>query len=311
MKFPFLKIASKEERAAKKLRNKKAGILTWIDYRYPWAHAVYTFIIVILVFFAILAVAPVLWLFISSFKNPAELYQVPYVFWPKDFNFNKIIEVWNYINFGTYFLNSTIVALGAVICAIVFNGFLAYVLEIVRPWGHKVIFGLILLSYMIPTATNIVPLFKQIAALNLIDSYIPLWFVFGANTFYLVMFKSYFASIPKPLFEAARMDGANDIQIFTNILVPLARPIIGVVAIFAFTASWSDFLLPYLTLQKESMQTIMVKIYSIQSTMATSSDFGPDKLLMLLVISIIPQIIIFALFQKQITGTNTNSGIKE
>lgn len=106
------------------------------------------------------------------------------------------------------------------------------------------------------------------------------------------------------------MDGANNLQIFGSILIPLAKPIIGVVAIFTLTAAWSDFLLPYLVLQDGVMHTVMVKIFSIQSSIATNPEFGPDKLLILLMISIIPQVIIFSLFQKQITSTTISSGIK-
>ncbi len=295
----------------RKLKNKRTGILTWQDYRHVGFKIVYGLIIFALCFTLILAIAPALWLFISSFKSTSELYQIPYVLWPSDFNLGKILEVWNYLNFTQYFANSVYVVIGAVICAVIFNGLLAYVISIIKPRGHKVVFALVMLSYMIPAITSIVPLFKQIATLNLIDSFVPLWFVFGANAFYFVMFKNYFDAIPKALVEAARVDGANNLQIFFMIIAPLSRPIMGVVAIFTMTSAWSDFLLPYLVLQEEGMQTVMVKIFTIQATIATNADFGPDRLLMLLVISIIPQIIIFAIFQKQITGTSVMSGIKE
>lgn len=125
------------------------------------------------------------------------------------------------------------------------------------------------------------------------------------------MFKNYFESLPKALFDAAEVDGCSKIGTFFRIVVPLSRPIIGVVAIFTMTAAWSDFLLPYLILMDDSMMTVMVKIYHLQTTMGTVPGFGPDKLLMVLSISIIPQIILFAFFQKQITRSVTTSGIKE
>ncbi len=301
----------KLNRVHQNLHHKTEGILTWQDYKHPWAYIVYTGIVIFLTLVLFAAIVPAIWLFISSFKTTAELYQVPYVLWPSDFNLQKLVEVWQYLDFTKYFVNSLVVVLGAVICSVVFNGILAYVISIIKPKGHKIVFGAVMLSYMIPAVTSIVPLFKNIAALNLIDSYIPLWFIFGANAFYFMMFKNYFDSIPKALLEAARLDGASDLQIFFMIVAPLSKPIMGVVAIFTTTAAWSDFLLPYLVLQDESMQTVMVKIFSIQSTIATNPDFGPDKLLMLLSISIIPQIILFIVFQKQITGTSVTSGMKE
>ena len=306
---------AKEERRLERLHNrlcnKSEGILTWQDYKHPWAHVLYVAIIIFLTLVLFAAIVPAVWLFISSFKSTAELYQVPYVLWPSEFDLGKLVEVWKYLDFTKYFVNSLIVVVGAVVCSVVFNGILAYAISILKPRGHKIVFAAVMLSYMIPAVTSIVPLFKNIAMLNLIDSYIPLWFIFGANAFYFMMFKTYFDSIPKALLEAARLDGASDLQIFFSIVAPLSKPIMGVVAIFTTTAAWSDFLLPYLVLQDEGMQTVMVKIFSIQSTIATNPDFGPDKLLMLLSISIIPQIILFIVFQKQITGTSSTSGMKE
>lgn len=300
----------KVERRLNQLKFKKTGLLTWSDFRHPWAWILYTFMAIFLTLFVVIAIAPVIWLFISSFKSTAELYAVPYRFWPENFNLVKIAEVWRFLDFNIYFSNSIVVVIGAVICAVLFNGLLAYVISIVKPSGYKVVYALVMLSYMIPAVTSIVPLFKQIAALDLIDSFLPLWLVFGANAFYFIMFKNYFDALPKELFEAAKMDGANNLQIFFSVLIPLARPIIGVVAIFTLTAAWSDFILPYLVLQDGSMHTVMVKIFSIQASIATNPEFGPDKLLVLLMISIIPQVIIFSLFQKQITSTTISSGIK-
>ena len=92
-----------------------------------------------------------------------------------------------------------------------------------------------------------------------------------------------------------------------KVVLPLSKPMIGVVAIFSMTAAYSDFLLPYLILQDESMHTVMVSIYHLSST----TTLDASEFLMLLVISIIPQIIIFIIFQKQIMGSSVNSGMKE
>jgi multiple sugar transport system permease protein len=308
-------LSGRRERKAGKEKisfgTKRDGILVWSDYRHPYAWVSYAFIIAILTILALIAAAPIVWLFVSSFKDTAELYSTPYHFWPNDFSFEKISEVWNYIDLGKYFLNSGIVVIGSAAAAVFFNGLLAYGVAILKPRGYKIVYALVMLSYMIPAIANLVPLFQEIAALNLIDSFLPLCLAAGANAFYFVLFKTYFESLPTELFEAARIDGAGDFRIFISIVAPLSRPIVGVVAIFAMTSAWSDFLLPYLVLQSDSVQTLMVKIYSLQSTMATSPNFGPDKLLMLLCLSIVPEIIFFAIFQKQITATSTMSGIKE
>ncbi len=295
----------------KRLKAKSSGILTAADYKKTGYRIVYWLILFILFVAVLTALIPVLWLFLSSFKEAEELTSTPYHLFPEVFNIKKLVEVWKMLNFWQYFLNTIIVVIGAVICSVLFNGLLAYTFAIVKPKGYKFFFGLVMASYMIPAIMSIVPLYNQIVNLGMINSYIPLWFMFGANAYYLIMFKNYFESLPKALFEAAEMDKCGRFKAFFKVVLPMSRPIIGVVAIFTMTAAWSDFLLPYLILQDESMMTVMVKIYNLQSTMGSVQGFGPDKLLMILTISIIPQIIIFAIFQKQITGSSAAGAVKE
>ncbi len=295
----------------KRLRSKTSGILTAADYKKAGFRVVYSLILLVLFVAVLTALIPILWLFLSSFKEASELTAMPYHLFPKVFDFHKLAEVWEMLNFWKYFLNTIIVVVGAVICSVVFNGLLAYVFAIVKPKGYKVMFALVMASYMIPALLSIVPLYREIINFGMINSYVPLWFMFGANAYYVIMFKNYFESLPKALFEAAEMDKCGKLRTFFRIIVPMSRPIIGVVAIFTMTAAWSDFLLPYLVLNDDSMMTVMVKIYNLQATMGTVQGFGPDKLLMLLTISIIPQIFIFTIFQKQITGSAAAGAVKE
>ncbi len=295
----------------KKLTAKNSGILTAADYKKTGFRVLYGAIIFVLLVAVLTALIPVLWLFLSSFKDASELTSTPYHFFPKAFDIKKLAEVWNMLDFWKYFLNTVIVVIGAVICSVFFNGLLAYAFAIVKPKGWKIFYALVMASYMIPAITSIVPLYNQIVNLGMINSYAPLWLMFGANAYYLMMFKNYFESLPKALFEAAEMDRCGKFKAFFKVVIPMSRPIIGVVAIFTMTAAWSDFLLPYLILQDENMMTVMVKIYNLQSTMGSVQGFGPDKLLMILTISILPQIIIFALFQKQITGSSAAGAVKE
>lgn len=295
----------------KRLKTKQSGILTAADYKKVRFRILYRVILFLLFVAVLTALIPILWLFITSFKNPEELTATPYHLFPEVFRIEKLVEVWNMLNFWKYFLNTIIVVIGAVLCSVVFNGILAYVFAIVKPKGYKIFYGLVMASYMIPAVTSIVPLYQQIVDFGLINSYVPLWFMFGANAYYLIMFKNYFESLPKALFEAAEMDKCGKLRTFFRIVLPMSRPIIGVVAIFTMTAAWSDFLLPYLVLNDDSMMTVMVKIYNLQSTMGSVQGFGPDKLLMILTISILPQIVIFAIFQKQITGSSAAGAVKE
>ena len=263
--------------------------------------------IFLLIMFTLVAIVPILWLFITSFKTVNEINSTDYHLFPEVFDINKLFNLWTKLDFGRYYINTLIVVVGAVICSVVFNGLLAYAVGVLKPIGYKVVNVLVLLGYMIPSALAMFPLLMQLTDLKLIDSYLPLWLMFGANAYYYLLFKDYFEKIPQALIEAAKVDGLSDFGIFLKIVLPLSKSIIGVVAIFTMTAAYSDFLLPYLILQDENMQTVMVAVYNLSGT----TTLDASEMLMLLVISIIPQIIIFIIFQKQIMNTSASSGMKE
>ena len=259
------------------LNNKMQGVLNFSDYRKTSNKVAYGFIIAFLIVFSLIAIMPFIYLF-----------------------------------FTNYYLNTFLMVIGCVICAVIFNSMLAYATTVIKPFGYKVIDKLILLGYMIPSILNIVPLFLQISQMGLTNpdlgyfTMLSLWLSYGANAYYYMLFKDHFAKIPQSLIEAARMDGYGDLGIFIKVALPLSKSIIGIVAIFAMTASYSDFLLPYLVLGNGSLQTLMVGIYNMSSETLDESEF-----LLVLVLSIIPQVIMFLIFQKQIMGSNAQSGMKE
>lgn len=291
----------------KRLSTKRDGLLNFSDYKTIGNKIAYGVFIFLLIMFTLVAIVPILWLFITSFKTVSEINSPDYHLFPQVFDLKKMLDVWNKVNFGRYYLNTLIVVVGAVICSVVFNGLLAYAVGVLKPFGHKVINALVLLGYMVPAALAIFPLLMSLSEIGMINNYIPLWLMFGANAYYYLLFKDSFEKIPVALIEAARVDGMSDFKIFFKIIIPLSKSIIGVVAIFTMTAAYSDFLLPYTILQDETMQTVMVGVYRLSST----TTLDASELLMLLVISIIPQIIIFVIFQKQIMNNSANSGMKE
>lgn len=293
-----------------RLRYKQDGIIVQSDYRRTRFKVLYGVMVAILVLMLLCALFPLFFLFVQAFKSNAELTSSHFSFWPEAFDLGKIVDVWTRIGMGTYLTNTVLVIIGCAVCAIVFNGLLAYGVSILRPRGAKIIHGLIMGSYMIPTILSIVPLFKMISDLGLVNTYIPLWFSFGANAYYFILFKNFFDKIPAELVEAMRVDGAGDLTIFFRLALPLSSAIVGVVAIFSVTAAWSDFLLPNLVLKDDSMFTLMVKIFSINATMGTVQGITPDMLLMALLISVIPQIAILLIFQRKITGGSLDGGVK-
>ena len=294
------------------LNNKMQGVLNFSDYRKAHNRVAYAFIVMFLVIFSLIALMPLIYLFLTSMKTVTEINSVDFHIFPEHFTFQKIIDLWQKVDFSRYYLNTFIMVIGCVICAVLFNSLLAYATTIIKPFGYKIIDKLILLGYMIPSILNIVPLFLQISKMGLINpdigylTYLSLWLSYGANAYYYMLFKDHFNKIPKSLIEAARIDGYGDLGIFFKVAIPLSKSIIGIVAIFAMTASYSDFLLPYLIIGDGSLQTLMVGIYNMSSETLDDSEF-----LLVLVLSVIPQVIMFLIFQKQIMSSNASSGMKE
>ncbi len=297
------------------LKDKRGGFLNFADYRSPWHKAGYGMIVFFLCLFSFIALFPIVYLIASALKSSGEIYSSTYTFWPKVWDWGKIAAIWEKIDFTRYYLNTFVYVIGAVICAVFFNSLLAYAIAVIKPAGYKIIDKLVFLGYMIPAVLNIFPLIKEINAIGLLQAdsesylmFLSLWLSFGANAYYYTLFKDYFSRLPQSLVEAANMDGADRFQIFIRIILPLSKPIIGIVAIFAMTASYSDFLLPYLVLQNNKLKTLMVGIYDIGNA---GDILKPEEFLMLLVLSIIPQVIIFLIFQRQIMGVGANKGSKE
>lgn len=294
-----------------KFENKSSGLLNSIDYRNPGVKVLYFILFGIMLMVALVCLAPPLWIMLSSVKDIKEFYQVPPTIIPKSFQPEKIVEVWNKLNFMKYYINTFELAAGTIICAILFNGMTGYVLSRLKPKGSRVIFVLIMWTMMLPNSVGMIPLFKNIVSLpllhiNLSNSFLPLWLMAGANAFYVVMFKGFFDGIPISLIEAARLDGCNNLGIFYRIILPLSKPIIIVVLIFTLNSTWSDFFWPYLILKDPNKYTVMVKIF----TSKQSTGFPMDIMVVSLLFAIIPPAILFMFFQKYIMQGFTLSGIK-
>ncbi len=287
-----------------KYNDKKDGVIRGYDIRSPKIKVLAVLIMLVCLFMVCVCLFPAIWVFLASFKDIREFTKNVTII-PDSFDWSRMGQTWKAFKFTKYYYNSFISIIGSTICAVFFNGLLAYGLGVLRPKGYKIALGLVMWSLMIPGVTSIVALFRNINLVGLNKSFIPLWFSFGANAFWVVLFKQFFEEIPKELLEAAKLDGCGVFQIFTRIMLPLSKPIIMVVAIFAVTAAWSDFLLPYLVLNGTDKVTVMVKLFSFKDTPTDAV-----SVLRASFFAIIPPTIIFAIFQKKITDGAAAGAVK-
>ena len=287
-----------------KYRDKQDGTIRFYDIKSPRIKVISVLIFLACIAMIVIAIFPALWVCLASFKNIQEFRRNPTIL-PSKYDFSVFVKTWNDLHFLKYYFNSFLAVAGSVVSAVFFNGLLAYGLAILKPKGYKIVTGLVMWSLLIPATTSVVSLFVNITRVGLDGSFVPLWLAIGANAFYVLLFKEFFEQLPKELIEASTLDGCSNFKIFYMIVIPLSVSIVMVVAIFAVSAAWSDFLLPYLVLSNTDKVTVMVRLFQFRTNNTNDVD-----VLRAIVFSIIPPIVLFTIFQKQITQSVVSAGIK-
>lgn len=287
-----------------KKREAATGIIRDFDLKSTNVKIFYRIVYALSLLVVVVGIAPLVWLALSGFKDIKEFTREATVL-PRSFDPASYAQTWKDLKFMRYYRNSLLSVAGSVVSAVFFNGLLGYALSRVKPAGSKIVYALVMWGLLIPATTSVVPLFVNITRLGMNGSFLPLWLGIGANAFYVVLFKNFFDSIPASLIEAAKIDGCTDFYIFRRIAVPLSQAIVMVVAMYAVNAAWSDFLLPYLVLNNSGLETVMVRLFQFRN--GKTSDVA---ILRSLVFVIAPPVVLFMIFQKQITQVTMQSGIK-
>jgi ABC-type sugar transport system, permease component len=282
---------------------KNTGLLNFMDFKSHSAKILYWFIFGLMCLLTIICLFPPIWLFLSSVKNIQELYSIHPTLIPKTFEFTKIVTVWNQLHFIKYYANSVTMALGDIAFSLIFNSLFGFVLSQLRPKGTSLFMALLLWTLLLPNTINIVPVYLNIIHfpglhINFSNTFLPMWFMSGANAFFTLIFKGFFDGIPRSLSEAAMLDGCTPFKIFLKIFLPLSKPVVFVIIIFTLTSSWSNFFWPYLVLTNKDLYTVMIRIFTM--TNGNLSGFSVDYQMMAIVYTMIPPVIIFFLLQKYI-----------
>jgi multiple sugar transport system permease protein len=225
---------------------------------------------VLLVLLVVIGLGPIAWLAKSAITPTVDTISHPMALFPHGSAWHNLREAWVNVHVGRYFWNTVVVALGSWLSQLVVATTGGYALSVLRPKYAKLINGLLLATLFVPAVVLLVPLYIEIVRPPIvhhtfIDTYWAVWLPAGASAFNVVLVKRFFDNLPREIFEAARIDGAGPFTLFTKIVLPLSKPILGVVSIFAVLASWKDFLWPLLVLTDPNKQPLSVRLPSIQS----------------------------------------------
>lgn len=261
---------------------------------------------VILIGFALIYLVPIIWLVISSFKEEAELFRFPPSLLPERFSVSSYVDAWGRADFALYFKNTAIVTIAATLLTVVINMMAGYAFAKYKFRGSNVIFMFFMATMMLPLEVLMIPIFQMVKAVGFYNKFWGLIIPPSATPAGVFLVRQYFLTIPDEIMESARIDGAGETKIFLYLMVPLAKPAVSVLAIFSFLWRWNDYMWPLVVIRDTAKYTVQLALASFSGQYAVS--WG--SLLAMSVVTMIPVLVVFLIFQKQFMKGMTAGAVK-
>lgn len=261
---------------------------------------------VLLVVLAIIWVLPLLWALDTSLKPEGETTAIPLSWLASHFTLDAFVTTFATTSMGRWYFNSALTSVIISIATVILASMAAFAFSRIPFRGRGILFWVILAGIMVPGQILIIPLFAQMESLHLVDTYWGIILPQIASPIAVFIFKQYFDGIPHELEEAALLDGASRWRVYWQIWMPLARPAIAAVAIFAFVISWNNFLWPFIAVTGNDMMTLPVGL----STVQTSFGVRYAQIMATALLGGVPVLIVFLFFQRQIVQGIAGTGLK-
>ncbi|MDU1010310.1 carbohydrate ABC transporter permease [Finegoldia magna] len=265
--------------------------------------------LLLLAFVSILAFFPLLWMATNSFKTANKIIQQPLNLFPEVLDFRNFIGALEKAPFDLYIINSIITAFAIVILQLLLGILMGYGLSKFDFKGKKILFGSILLTYMLPAAATYVPSYVILAKMNLIDTIPGIIISNVASVFTIYMVYQTFSSVPKEMIEAAEMDGANNWQILWKVMVPLSKSTILTTALIQFVIMYNNYMWPSLITNSKKNYLISVGLNIFFNSKGNFTQNLP-MLMAANTISVLPLLILFLILKKWFIEGISDSGIK-
>lgn len=261
----------------------------------------------VLAFVAAWFVVPFLWMFLAAFKTNSELFRIPMKWLPDRFQVDNFKGVFTQIPFFLYLKNTVIIVFFNIIGSVVSSSIVAYGFSRLRWRFREQVFGIVLVTMILPYQVTMIPLFIMFQKIGWIGTFLPLTVTcFFGNPFYIFLIRQFFLGIPIELSDAAKVDGASEFRIYWQIMLPLSRPVLISVAVFAFLRTWNDYVGPLVFLSNKNLYTLSLAAQMLRSNL----DPNWDLLMALGVLMVLPVLIIFFTLQKYFIQGISMSGIK-
>lgn len=262
----------------------------------------------VLIAVAIVPLFPLYWLVISSFKTPQEFSQIPPTWFPADPTLDQMTTALTAVPFAQSLLNSMIIAGGSTLSVIVTSVFAGYVFAKHSFRGRDALFWAIIATMFLPPVVTLVPLYSMVNAMGLADTYIGVMLPWLANAFGIFLMRQFIMGVPDELIEAARVDGAGEVRIVLQFVVPLIKPALVTLGVFMFVYAWNNFLWPVTLLKSEELYPVVLTVNRLMAY-TMSFDFRNVVLAGTLVASL-PTLIIFFVTQRVFVQGIASTGVK-
>lgn len=264
---------------------------------------------ILLLIWTLLVVFPFLWMILTSVKTDFEIIHSPWKL-PATLQWDNFSRAWNEARIGRYFINTVIVLSMSLTGTLVISSMAAYVLSRFEFFGRRVLFFLFLAGLMFPTFLALVPLSFLVGDLRLTATYHGLALVYIAYSlpFTIFFMTGFFKTLPSEVGEAAIMDGANHYQVFFQIMLPMAKAGIIAMGIFNFIGQWNQFLLPLVLMPDQNRYLLSQGLQYLAIQQGYGNDYS--ALFAALVITMVPTLIVYVLFQRRLESGLTAGALK-
>ena len=262
--------------------------------------------------FLFIILLPFYWIFISSFTPKYQMFSIPPRWFPSEITFENYINLVDNIPFFRYYLNSLVFALFSSLLSVMLSFLAAYALARMRFRGSNIIFLIFVVSIAIPQIGTLVPLFEMYKSLQMINSRFGMILLMSSLIlpFTVWTMVSFIQQLPEEMEEAARIDGANLVQVLWQIVVPVVKPAIATMVIINFIISWNELLFPLVFATSSATKTLSVGLVELAVDPAMGSGRPWDLMSALSVSMIIPVLLLVLFFQRLIVSGLTKGAVK-
>ncbi|MCQ2612538.1 MAG: carbohydrate ABC transporter permease [Treponemataceae bacterium] len=264
------------------------------------------FVYFVLICTAILTLIPFVWMLSASLKWDKDVFKYPIEWIPKEPRWSNYVEIWQTIPLGKFIFNTAKLTLIVTLLQMFTSSFAAYSFAKLNFKGKKILFLCYISTIAMPWQVYMVPQFIMMRGFHLNNTHLAIICLQAFSAFGVFLMRQFYQSIPDELCEAARIDGMNEYRIYSRIMLPLSKPALSTLVIFAFVGTWNDFLGPMIYLTKTELKTIQIGLRMFISQY--SSEYG--LIMAASVVALIPVLVVFLSLQKFFVAGIASSGIK-